>query len=168
MRGTLEKSLRQTCAVLLTLASLADVAGAAENSRPSLPLTPCRLPQLSRPARCGSLQVPENPEQPNGRHLSIAVAVVPAVGGPALPDPVVVLMGGPEKTPSAPPPSSLKNSRRCCRIGICCSSINVVQAAQMPWTATFLQGRIVLRPCAMCFPCEALSAARRGCRRAPT
>ena len=81
--------------VLLTLVSLADIAAAAESSRPSLPLTPCTLPQLSRPARCGSLEAPENPEEPGGRQLSIAIAVVPAVDGPALPDPIVVLMGGP-------------------------------------------------------------------------
>jgi pimeloyl-ACP methyl ester carboxylesterase len=39
--------------------------------------------------------VPENPQQPNGRHLSINVAVIPATAAPVRPDPIAVLMGGP-------------------------------------------------------------------------
>jgi pimeloyl-ACP methyl ester carboxylesterase len=45
--------------------------------------------------RCGSLDVPENPDRPNGRRISIAIAVIPAANGRALSDPIVVLMGGP-------------------------------------------------------------------------
>ena len=46
-------------------------------------------------ARCGVLDVLQNPGQPNGRRLPIHFAVVPASSGTALPDPIVVLMGGP-------------------------------------------------------------------------
>lgn len=87
--------LNQLCASLLLVTSLIDAEGAAENSRASLRLTPCTLPQLSRPAHCGSLEVPENPERPRDRHIAIAIAVIPAVVGPGLPDPIAVLMGGP-------------------------------------------------------------------------
>lgn len=57
-------------------------------------LSACTLPGIAQPARCGALGVPENPDRPDGRRLPIHVAIVPAAG-PALPDPIVVLMGGP-------------------------------------------------------------------------
>jgi len=58
-------------------------------------LSPCRVPDFKDDARCGLLDVPENPNKPDGRRLSIAVAVIPAVTQPALADPIVALMGGP-------------------------------------------------------------------------
>jgi len=58
-------------------------------------LSPCHVPDFEQTARCGVLEVPENPAKPNGRRLSISVAVVPAIAHPALADPIVVLMGGP-------------------------------------------------------------------------
>lgn len=58
-------------------------------------LSSCQLPGLKEPAKCGVVQVPENPEKPDGRELDIAVAVVPAKAGKALPDPILLLMGGP-------------------------------------------------------------------------
>jgi pimeloyl-ACP methyl ester carboxylesterase len=61
-------------------------------------LEPCQLPDVSRPARCGVLELPENPERPDGRQLAIHVAVVPAQSGSSLDDPIVVLMGGPGQT----------------------------------------------------------------------
>jgi pimeloyl-ACP methyl ester carboxylesterase len=65
-------------------------------------LSPCKIAGLAQPARCGVFNMPENPDQPGGRVLPINVAVIPASGGPALPDPIVVLMGGPgEDTISA-------------------------------------------------------------------
>jgi pimeloyl-ACP methyl ester carboxylesterase len=67
---------------------------AAEHSR-SLQLAPCRFAELPRPARCGTLDVAENPDKPEGRRLSISVVLVPAQKTPSLPDPIVVLMGGP-------------------------------------------------------------------------
>jgi len=39
--------------------------------------------------------VPENPERPAGRHLSIKVVVIPATAAAARPDPIVFLFGGP-------------------------------------------------------------------------
>lgn len=80
-------------ALLLTALFWPAVYAAA--SEPSIVLTSCRLADLTRAARCGRLSVPENPDEPGGRHLAIGVAVVPAAHGPARADPIVVLQGGP-------------------------------------------------------------------------
>jgi pimeloyl-ACP methyl ester carboxylesterase len=66
----------------------------AATAAPGLASTPCDIQGLTQPARCGVLDVPENPQRPEGRHLAIHVAVIPA-SGQALPDPIVPLMGGP-------------------------------------------------------------------------
>ncbi|HEU5468672.1 MAG TPA: alpha/beta fold hydrolase [Steroidobacteraceae bacterium] len=58
-------------------------------------LAACTLPDLEEPARCGELTVPENPDRPDGRKITVAFAVLPATGGPALRDPIVPLFGGP-------------------------------------------------------------------------
>lgn len=58
-------------------------------------LSSCSIPGVAQPARCSALDVPENPDRPGGRRLPISVVVIPATGGPALPDPIVALMGGP-------------------------------------------------------------------------
>jgi pimeloyl-ACP methyl ester carboxylesterase len=67
---------------------------AAEGKR-SIALTSCRFADLTRAARCGALSVPENPDKPGGRQLSISVVVIPATHAPALADPIAVLQGGP-------------------------------------------------------------------------
>ncbi|MDB6157633.1 MAG: hypothetical protein JWO04_1339 [Gammaproteobacteria bacterium] len=61
----------------------------------SLSLTPCNITGLTEPARCGALDVPENPQRPKGRHLSISVVMIPATAAPVRPDPIAVVMGGP-------------------------------------------------------------------------
>jgi pimeloyl-ACP methyl ester carboxylesterase len=58
-------------------------------------LSPCKLPGVTRAAKCGVVEVPENWDQPQGRKLSIAVAVVPAETAGSHNDPLVPLMGGP-------------------------------------------------------------------------
>jgi pimeloyl-ACP methyl ester carboxylesterase len=80
--------------VVLMFSSLFMPAVPAANSPTgSMHLSPCTLPGVDS-ARCGSLEVAENPQKPHGRHLSIRVAVIPAKGKP-LPDPIAILMGGP-------------------------------------------------------------------------
>jgi pimeloyl-ACP methyl ester carboxylesterase len=85
-----------TRATLVSLATLlwANIASAIPPVD-SIKLTACKLPDLARAARCGVLVVDENPNRPDAHRLPIHVAVVPAAGGQALPDPIVVLMGGP-------------------------------------------------------------------------
>ena len=93
--------MRTALRVLLTAAC---VIGAFLNSRllhaqPSIRLAPCRIADadglVSTEARCGRLVVPEDPADPGGRRIRIAVAVVPAIATTAKPDPLVLIAGGP-------------------------------------------------------------------------
>lgn len=77
--------------VALLMAAGFATASAAEPGA----LQACTLPGLAEAARCGELRVPEDPDRPEGRHISVAFAVIPATGGPVLPDAIVPLHGGP-------------------------------------------------------------------------
>jgi len=46
-------------------------------------------------ARCGSLDVPENPADPEGRQITLNIAMAPATGSATKPDPVFFFAGGP-------------------------------------------------------------------------
>jgi pimeloyl-ACP methyl ester carboxylesterase len=81
--------------VLAALAAIFALCANAEPTTAILRTSPCALAGVARPARCGVLDVLEDPNQPNGRRLPIHVALVPATSGKALSDPIVVLMGGP-------------------------------------------------------------------------
>lgn len=81
------------------LIALAALGQAAPAPGAALELEDC---QLSGPfglrhveARCGTLAVPENPADPNGRRIELFVAVVPADSPNPLPDAVTLLAGGP-------------------------------------------------------------------------
>ena len=50
---------------------------------------------VSAEARCGTLEVPEDPEAPGGRRIELAYGVIPSVAAGARPDPVFYLAGGP-------------------------------------------------------------------------
>lgn len=85
---------------LLLLAALSPVVfGQAQAAASFDELKPCELSagggQLTVNALCGSLQVPEDPQQPQGRQLELAYAVVTARGPRKQPDPVFFLAGGP-------------------------------------------------------------------------
>jgi pimeloyl-ACP methyl ester carboxylesterase len=88
----------RTCLLATAVGSLFYAGGpqAADRTRDpaGIVLSRCELPDLARPARCGSLDVPENPDKPNGRRLRIGVAVIPATEH-AEAEPLVPLMGGP-------------------------------------------------------------------------
>jgi pimeloyl-ACP methyl ester carboxylesterase len=58
------------------------------------PDMPGSIPELVT-ARCGKLTVPENRKQPNGRTITLSVAVIPAASPNPKPDPIVWLAGGP-------------------------------------------------------------------------
>ncbi len=64
-----------------------------------LDLEPCRISDIrglvSVAARCGKLAVPEDPDDPDGKRIELAVAVVPAIATRAKPDPLFLLAGGP-------------------------------------------------------------------------
>lgn len=96
MNSTFERSAALAAAALGAL--LAGSAGARDGS-PRLVLEPCRLEHPlgagSVAARCGILEVPENPDEPDGRRIGLAVAVIPAISTRAEPDPLFLLAGGP-------------------------------------------------------------------------
>jgi pimeloyl-ACP methyl ester carboxylesterase len=58
------------------------------------PSPPDRIPEL-KTARCGRLTVPEDRHRPNGRKITLAVAIVPAKSPSGKSDPIVWLAGGP-------------------------------------------------------------------------
>ncbi|HEX3429734.1 MAG TPA: alpha/beta fold hydrolase [Rhizomicrobium sp.] len=87
-----KQRLRVGSAALAIFFGLFSGAAAAHTA---LPLSACRLPGIARPARCGALDVPEDPGRPDGRKIPIHIARIPASSGKSLPDPIAVLMGGP-------------------------------------------------------------------------
>lgn len=81
---------------LWILALLAGVSvPAAVPANAGEPLERCRLKGISRELRCGAIDVPENPDTPAGRKITIRFAVVPALAKNKAPDPVFVFAGGP-------------------------------------------------------------------------
>lgn len=68
-------------------------------STETLPLTPCRIDAGSAlptaKANCATFEVAEDPANPNGRQISLRVAVVPALSVEPQPDPLVLFAGGP-------------------------------------------------------------------------
>ena len=61
----------------------------------SLALQLCSAPGVERSARCGAIEILENPDRPGSRKLEIHFVVIPAANGHARPDPIVPLLGGP-------------------------------------------------------------------------
>ena len=51
------------------------------------------LPSVS--AQCGTVSVPEDPSEPQGRHIDLFVARIPSLNAAPLPDPLVLIPGGP-------------------------------------------------------------------------
>lgn len=50
---------------------------------------------MTASARCGSLEVAENPADPDGKKISLNIAIAPATGKTTEPDPVFFFAGGP-------------------------------------------------------------------------
>ncbi len=65
----------------------------------ALELEPCDLTMPGTPltavAECGTLAVPENPDEPDGRSILLNIARVPATNRSAEPDPLFLFAGGP-------------------------------------------------------------------------
>jgi len=55
---------------------------------------------LTASARCGSLDVPENPSEPEGRKITLNIAMAPATGKATEADPVFFFAGGPGQAAS--------------------------------------------------------------------
>jgi pimeloyl-ACP methyl ester carboxylesterase len=78
------------------------LAGCGQGDAPqrSLSLVDCRLPKLPLSAQCGTLELPENRAKPEGRKVSLAVAVLPANTLNPRADPLFILAGGPGQAAS--------------------------------------------------------------------
>ncbi len=86
---------RPRTAVIAAAFAILLAGGRSEAAAPSLQLQACRLPGHPTELLCGELQRPLDPAQPQGKQISLRVAVVPALARNKLPDPVVFLAGGP-------------------------------------------------------------------------
>ncbi len=91
---------RLATAALVALAM--GIAGCGDGATPvrSIALVECRLPKLSVAAQCGTLEVPENRANPEGRKIALAIAVLPANTLNPRVDPLFVLAGGPGQAAS--------------------------------------------------------------------
>ena len=100
---------RQAGCWLLAVATL--VAG-CDDVAPArtVALAPCRLPKIAQAVQCGAIEVPENRARPDGRKLSIFVAVLPANTLSPKPDPLLLIAGGPGQPASTLGPFALQLS----------------------------------------------------------
>ena len=94
----------------LVIALAACIAGCSDHatSERRIVLTSCRLPKVAQAVQCGALEVPENRARPEGRKLSIFVAVLPANTLSPKPDPLVLLAGGPGQAASTLGPFAMQ------------------------------------------------------------
>jgi pimeloyl-ACP methyl ester carboxylesterase len=83
---------------------LALAAAVASLAHPALPLKPCVAQYI--PARCGTLQVPENRAKPGGRMIGLKVVVIPSKRKPAARDAFTFLAGGPGNAAATEMPSN--------------------------------------------------------------
>jgi pimeloyl-ACP methyl ester carboxylesterase len=92
-----EKTANHALRVIAALLAL--VAAAPSASAQALALADCRIdagtPIPTVEAECGILEVPENRDDPDSKSIELHVALVPALNVEPLPDPLVVIAGGP-------------------------------------------------------------------------
>ncbi len=90
------------CVVLLLMALPKTVLALPDSNQIEFSNCMLALPgtNLTASARCGSLEVPENPADPAGRSISLNVAIAPATGKATEPDPVFFFAGGPGQAAS--------------------------------------------------------------------
>ncbi len=90
------------CVVLLLMALPKTVLALPDSNQIEFSNCMLALPgtNLTASARCGSLEVPENPADPAGRRISLNVAIAPATGKATEPDPVFFFAGGPGQAAS--------------------------------------------------------------------
>ena len=89
-------------APIVLVALVLCLAGCGSDARPrsTIALADCRLPKLPLAAQCGTLEVPENRDRPDGRRITLSVAVLPANTLHPRADPLFILAGGPGQAAS--------------------------------------------------------------------
>jgi len=95
-------ALRRAAPTLVALTLALCVAACGDKTRPqaTIALADCRLPKLPIAAECGTLEVPENRDKPEGRKVTLSVAVLPANTLHPRADPLFILAGGPGQAAS--------------------------------------------------------------------
>lgn len=83
---------------LMTLVFLSIGNALAEGDKASF--ESCFIDGISRVVKCMELEVPENWDQPDGKKITLHMAIVPAQGANQSPDPLIVLAGGPGQAAS--------------------------------------------------------------------
>jgi pimeloyl-ACP methyl ester carboxylesterase len=83
-------------AAVLVATGVVGTGSAEALDRPAATVTPgsCVL-DFPAEARCGQLDVPEDYDRPSGRRLRLPYVIFPATQRPALPDPILLIGGGP-------------------------------------------------------------------------
>ena len=100
--------LRRTLMTVLVLVAVAAVIVAVATRpdgrfhRGSVPFAPCRIRLVA--AQCARLAVPEDPQRPGGRRISLRIAVIPATRQPAA-GALFYLAGGPGEAASTDVPA---------------------------------------------------------------
>jgi pimeloyl-ACP methyl ester carboxylesterase len=90
-------SFQAALLIMLAVSMKASPAFGAATARTenSVALSKCAMPEIDEPLRCGSIEVPENPDKPQSRTISLNIVVVPALRPDPRSDPWVELVGGP-------------------------------------------------------------------------
>ncbi len=100
----LRSAVPSLAALVLLLPPSAAEASAGTRPGGRITLTDCRLTPPggtgSVPARCGRLEVAENPAEPAGKRISLSVAVVRALDARAHAAPLFIVAGGPGQAAS--------------------------------------------------------------------
>src|SRR5690349_11649885 len=102
-------SVLHRAASIATVIALLGLGACSDGARTrTIDLAECRLPRVAQAVQCGRLEVPENRAHPDGRKLSIFVAVLPANTLSPKPDPLVLLAGGPGQAASTLGPFAMQ------------------------------------------------------------
>lgn len=84
---------------IASLGMLLAATGARAAAHKALALHTCEIHAThgvtAKKARCGTLSVPENRDQPDARRIKLFVAVLPALAAEPAPDPLFFIAGGP-------------------------------------------------------------------------
>lgn len=86
---------RVTTASLIALASGISASAQDTTETTSLELEPCFIAGVTERVQCGTIQVPLDYDQPDGRQIPVHVAVMPATAANPAPDPLLIFAGGP-------------------------------------------------------------------------
>ena len=85
----------------------ATTCAAHESESPGLAAAPCRVPGIRTDVRCGVLRRPLDPARAESIGIDIHYLVVPALARNKLPDPVLLLAGGPGQSAVALAPHAM-------------------------------------------------------------